>query len=204
MAGNSTESWRLAPSIAQPIGMPFRSASTDHFQASLASVRRVLSGLLTTGRCPVLAAVEGCVGGVEAPDAVAGGECFGCNGFMDSGLDPLVAPGAHRRVGNLVRTESFGVLETAPGDEANEHHLEAVTIGLASPVSAEGVSVDRGGEQCRDCLPDDVFHFGSSARMMVRTSAGRRWECIRRSNRAATATGGRSPRALSEVMARSK
>lgn len=40
VGGNSKQSLRLAPAIAQPTGMPLRSVAIDHFQPHLPRSRR--------------------------------------------------------------------------------------------------------------------------------------------------------------------
>jgi hypothetical protein len=58
----SCASWRLAASVAQPIGIPCQPVATDHFQPSFA--RSVGFGPVPTaaGRCHLKRAVEGDLG----------------------------------------------------------------------------------------------------------------------------------------------
>jgi len=44
--------------------------------------------------------------------------------------------------------------------EPDEHHLEAVTVKLAVPVTTERMLVYRDWHERLDRLPDDVLHFG--------------------------------------------
>ena len=63
-------------------------------------------------------------------------------------------------VGDLVGAEAFGVFPGAAGGETYEHHGEAVSVGCAWPVAAEGMAVNGHRHERFDCRPDRIYHFG--------------------------------------------
>src|SRR5687768_16372729 len=84
-------SLRLAPSMAQPTGTPWRSAATDHFHPNLA--RFVGFGPVPSPPHGALCCdpVEGDAVEVEADDPVERGERFGLERLEHAGGDPLIA-----------------------------------------------------------------------------------------------------------------
>lgn len=91
-------SWRLAPSIAQPNGIPSAPAMIDHFQPERPrSVGFRACCLSAVGRL-VLRAVQAHLGQVELDDAVIGGQGLGGGRVEHTGGDPLVSARSQRCV----------------------------------------------------------------------------------------------------------
>jgi hypothetical protein len=91
-------SWRFAPSVAQPIGIPARSVSRDHFQPDLPRSTGFGPGPFTAPGSFVLGAIDGGFGQVESDDLVVGAESFLDNGGEHAGCFLLVSPGSQRGV----------------------------------------------------------------------------------------------------------
>ena len=106
---NRTLSWRLAPLVAQPIGIPARSVRIDHFQPKFPPVRRVLARPFAPTRCLVLGAVERDVGEIETDALVVGTDGLVNQAIEDPCLLPLVPPCPQRRIGDLAVDQLFGI-----------------------------------------------------------------------------------------------
>ena len=127
--------------------------------AELGAIGRVLARSLAPTRTLVQAAVDGDVGKIQADDPVVAADRFGGDVVEHAGFDPLVTPVAHRGVRHLVRTQPFGVLPRAAGDEPHDHDLEAVPIRSALAMTAQRVGIDSHRQQRLDRRPDGVLHI---------------------------------------------
>jgi hypothetical protein len=69
---------------------------------------------------------------------------------------PLVTARPRRCVRDDAVTEELGGLPRAAGDEADEHHLEAVKVRAALAMAVERMLAERNWEQRLHELPDGV------------------------------------------------
>jgi len=184
-------SWRLAPLVAQPIGMPARSVRVDHFQPSFPSA----------GFLPFLAPPVPCAGAVEAASVRSNPiSCRRRRWLRQPAIEdpcplPFVPPG--RNV----------VLETSPSTTVR--HPPRATVTSRRSIARnrfcrvsgdDGIRADGSWSELAAAVrppPRQHEHVGSSARMMWGTST---WSLMGAPNsqlgRATTVDGRLSARPL--------
>jgi hypothetical protein len=119
VGSNSTVSWRLAPSVAQPSGMPLRSVNSDRFQPDLP---------LSVGFGSVPSPPEGAFSllpstafaQVELDDPVVGGQRLRVERLEHPGREPLVAAPAQGRVRHPVADEALSLDPRAARRQADQ------------------------------------------------------------------------------------
>jgi len=103
--------------------------------------------------------VDSDVGQVEPDDPVIGLRRLLGDGVEDAGGEPLVASLTHRGVRHLVAAQPLGVLPRASRRQPHEHHLEAIPVRRARPVTAKRVLVDEPRHERLDRRPHSIEHF---------------------------------------------
>jgi len=105
-------------------------------------------------------AVDRDLGQVEPDDLVVAIDGLKGDCAEHPGLDPLITPLACRRVGDDPAGEALGVLPTAAGDQAHEHHVEAGPVRGPRSVTSQRVGIETFREQRFYSCPDRISHFG--------------------------------------------
>lgn len=125
----------------------------------LGSIRRGLARSLASTWAFVERSVESCVGQIEAHNLVAARQRLVHDRVEDSCGDPLVAPLARSRIGDLPPAQPLRVLPRAARGEDGEHDLEALPVRFPQSMPTEGMAIDEHGDEGFDRLPDNGFHF---------------------------------------------
>ena len=108
--------------MAQPMGMPLASVSTDHFQPELRSVSWVLARSFASSGAFVQGPIDGHLGEVEADDLVVGRIA---SSAINSKMPASIHSSRRARavVSETLRPQSrLGIFEAAPRHQAHQHH----------------------------------------------------------------------------------
>lgn len=137
-----------------PHGNPLPVGQDRPLPPALRPIRGVLASALPAGRRFVQDAVDRHLGEIKADDPVIRRQRFRGEGVEHPRRDPGIAARADGGVGDLVPTESFRILPGAAGHEADQENAKARLVRDPGPMTAQGMLVNRGGDQGLDGGPD--------------------------------------------------